>query len=374
VLQNSWLFPHRPFDAAGFLTRIGSPRLHDMPLADWIPDAAQAYNIREEWLLGLIQKEQSGLTEDTLSQHARDWLCGYGYTEGPIYSRYRGAKNQVYSAARGLRRYLTPSDSLYVGDWVDTPRTFDGETRVVRNLAEACALQYTPHWSTLQTVERIWRTYGFEDSEGMASLEDVARVAEAAGRAGDAGKSRYEHNGIIFDLDERGYCARFVRQVHEAALNTGAWNWPHNAPHARAMERKLEAAGLRVTDPKPGDIVAVNGGGGQYGHIAIFIGGGRIAENTSSTSRGPGTTISALSDVASRVTGYYRAAPEAVGGYPPEITVVALPGYEHTAPARLIDDEYHVRLRDVAKLMERELATEHIKSQKKAYLKEAAND
>jgi hypothetical protein len=62
---------------------------------------------------------------------------------------------------------------------------------------------------------------------------------------------------------------------------------------------------------------------------------------------------------------------ETVTGFPPEITVVALPGHENNVPAKLVDNEYCVTLRNVAKLMGRKLAVQHIKTQKKAYIEEA---
>ena len=142
----------------------------------------------------------------------------------------------------------------------------------------------------------------------MANTDDVARVARQAGEAGDLGHSSVVINYIRFNLKERGYCARFVRQVHEAATGCGVWNWKYNAASARAMEAKLKADHCAVTtNPVPGDIIAVNGGAFWAGHIGVYIGNGLFAENTSSKVRGPGTTISRVADVANRVTGYYRA-------------------------------------------------------------------
>ncbi len=143
----------------------------------------------------------------------------------------------------------------------------------------------------------------------MATLADVAGIARLAGEAGKRGDRTYSHNGVTFDLRTGGYCARFVRQVHESIMGLPPMSWAFAAPTARIMENLLRAAGRRVTGaPRPGDIMAVNGGSGSYGHIGIYLGGGLFAENTSS-SRGPGTTLSSVSLVQSRVTGYYRALP-----------------------------------------------------------------
>ncbi len=147
----------------------------------------------------------------------------------------------------------------------------------------------------------------------MPTTSDIARIAREAGEAGKRGDRTYSHNGVIFDLRKGGYCARFVRQVHESVLGLPPMSWAFAAPTARVMENLLRAAGRQVTGaPRPGDILAVNGGSGSYGHIGIYLGGGLFAENTSSA-RGPGTTISNVSLVQSRVTGYYRALPLPTG-------------------------------------------------------------
>ncbi len=384
-LQDSWLFPHRTFDVRAFFARIKSPRLADMPdLPAWIDEAARQHDLRAEWLCGLVQKEQSALTKRTLSQHGRDWLCGYGYTEGPVYVQFKGARNQVFSAARGLRRYLTPGDSLYVGNRVGKPwRDLDGNTGTIRNLAEACALQYTPHWSTLTTVERIWREFGFEDGgEAMPTTEDVAKIARdicalyAAGKRGE-----FFIGKIKFELTDVAYCSEFVRECCEAAAKT-ADHGPLSARYfggsAKETEAKLKARGTKIAEASavPGDVVCFNAGNaGPYGHIGIHLGGGQFAENTSSTGRGPGFVISGYSEIGrGRISGFYHL-PEFARtpdtAFPPEITVVALPGFANAVPAKLVDNEYCVTLRDVAKLMGRKLAVQHIKTQKKAYIEEA---
>jgi len=155
----------------------------------------------------------------------------------------------------------------------------------------------------------------------MATTADVARVARQAGEAGDRGFVGVIINGIDFDLDERGWCAKFVRQVFEAATGCGERQWPYSARNAKLMEAKLKADDLAVLNPVAGDIIAINRSSGIFGHIGVYLGDGWFAENTSSTSRGPGTTISPVSAVASRVTGYYRAVPLA-----DTLKVVLLPG------------------------------------------------
>jgi hypothetical protein len=165
----------------------------------------------------------------------------------------------------------------------------------------------------------------------MATKEDVVRIARETVRQRKLGKQDWECNGVVFDLETGGYCARFVRQCHDAALGQGEWAWAYKAPTAWDMEIVLKAAGLRTENPQPGDIVCVNGDGCRPGHIAIYLGDEQIAENTSSGTRGdpqaPGTKISPLSAVASRITGYYACLPPAAPtGYEPGAITIEVVG------------------------------------------------
>ena len=165
----------------------------------------------------------------------------------------------------------------------------------------------------------------------MATKNDVFKIALQAARQHQLGDNRWEHNGIVFILNVGGYCARFVRQSYEAALNSGEFVWNFIAPSAREMERKLRDAGLKTNNPEPGDIICLNNQDYWAGHIAIyagFINGVKsIIENTSSSKRGnpqsAGTKITPLSDVIDELSGYYAALPADVkkGYYPGNIKV-----------------------------------------------------
>jgi len=202
----------------------------------------------------------------------------------------------------------------------------------------------------------------------MATTADVARVARQAGEAGDRGFVGIIINKINFDLNERGWCAKFVRQVHEAATGCGPGNWPYQAANAKLMEEKLEADGLAVLNPVAGDIIAINRSSGIFGHIGVYLGDGWFAENTSSASRGPGTTISPVSAVAARVTGYYRAVP-----LEDALKVVLLPG-DALIPcgAEVEDGVTRCDLRPLAEALGYEVH-DHIDDQGKVYLRKGAD-
>lgn len=178
----------------------------------------------------------------------------------------------------------------------------------------------------------------------MTYRDEVADVAYAAATAHVKQGARSwlcAKTGAVFNLVENGYCARFVRMTHECAEGLDAFDWPYSAPDARAMEAKLKANG-RACEPSPGAVIAMNGTSYSHGHIGIYLGevygreGLWIAENTSSTSRGPGTVISPLSAVAGIVTGYYSALSKRPAVLPDDGRVVILPGSDHWVEARMV--------------------------------------
>lgn len=152
-------------------------------------------------------------------------------------------------------------------------------------------------------------------------IVEIARAAAIAHKRGEKyvkiGRTSFLV-GPVYGSNGRakGYCARFIRQLHECALGLRSFEWAYRAGDTKQMESNLYRAGLRVEKPEPGDIVALNKDSGPYGHIAIWLGGGLIAENTSSGRRGkprePGTKITPFSKaLRARVTGYYAAMPAA---------------------------------------------------------------
>jgi len=142
----------------------------------------------------------------------------------------------------------------------------------------------------------------------MATKGDVARIAKRVAVAHAAGHRYVMESGVLFDTAKCGYCTRFVRQVHEAAMGLPAFSWEFAAPDARACEAKLKAARKETAEPEPGDIICMNKTRHRHGHIGIFL-GGIIAHNTSSRRWGPGTVITPLAEVEHLVSGYYAVLP-----------------------------------------------------------------
>lgn len=160
-----------------------------------------------------------------------------------------------------------------------------------------------------------------------AVITRVGEIAYSAARAHAAGAETYtahqhaDGTGVsqVLDLVTGGMCNRFVRQVYEVALGIPEQTWPYRAGRAIWTIDSLEAAGLGIgpgleSDLLLGDIVGIHTG--KFGHIAIYVGDGMVAENTSSKTRGNprkiGTKLTPCEDLWDRVTGIYRLANTAI--------------------------------------------------------------
>jgi hypothetical protein len=191
----------------------------------------------------------------------------------------------------------------------------------------------------------------------------INRVVEIAIEAAKAHKSgdetylatEYAHgNGVAdrLNLTEGGMCNRFVRQVFEVALGLDEQTWPYRAGRAIWTIDSLQAAGLGIkernaADLKPGDIVGIHTG--TFGHIAIYIGGGLIAENTSSSTRGTprraGTKLTPYEALSGRVTHVFRLAETGIIVVRQSVTAGAV---EVTRRAQLINGEAWGPVREMA--------------------------
>jgi len=186
-----------------------------------------------------------------------------------------------------------------------------------------------------------------------------ADVAEAVVAARKRGETSPVVNGVRFDTEEKGYCSRFVRLCHQAAgLHTGLFGCCANT-----TGDNLREYGKAVTVPRRGDItVWTNSGyrcsvcGQNVYHIAVYLGGARYAENTSSGSRGDprkaGTKISTFPEIGrTRVWGHFSLQP------PVEKPQVVLMPEGTVVECRLTfeNDRARVDLRPLAEALGREV-------------------
>lgn len=193
-----------------------------------------------------------------------------------------------------------------------------------------------------------------------ARINRVVEIAIEAAKAHKVGDetylaTEYAHgNGVAdrLNLVEGGMCNRFVRQCFEVALGLDEQTWPYRAGRAIWTIDSLEAAGLGIkernaADLKPGDIVGIRGG--TFGHIAIYVGDGLVAENTSSDTRGTprckGTKLTPYSDLRERVTHVFRLAETGIVVVRQSGTAGAV---EVTRRAQLINGEAWGPVREMA--------------------------
>lgn len=185
----------------------------------------------------------------------------------------------------------------------------------------------------------------------VSRVVDIGVNAAKAYRAGARSYTAHQHadgTGVsqVLDLSEGGMCNRFVRQCFEVALGIPEYTWLYRAGRAIWTLDSLDAAHKRVAAGgeglQPGDIVGIHKG--TYGHIAIYVGDGMVAENTT---RGTpaGTKLTPYEELADRVTGIYRLAE-------PGITIVrhsAKAGdVTLTTDARMIDGRAWAPVREMA--------------------------
>jgi hypothetical protein len=230
MIPNDWLFPYVHLDVPAYLSAAKSPRASDLPeFAEWISDAAQETDLNPRWLLMVAEKEQSFITRKADGsagwKRALNYTLGYGATDSHDIPKYKGTKNQVFSAARGLRGYLTKGSSLYVGDMVGKPFICLDGNYTPTTLAGAAAVQFTPWikylpdnlsvWSALRSkAPSIWdeRTsggLGYADGPITIKVADTPYPGELRGGVAYQGAMpvrMYEKvGGQVFDhiADER---------------------------------------------------------------------------------------------------------------------------------------------------------------------------
>lgn len=393
-------------DVQRFLQFLSSPRLKDVPdFAAWVQEAAKKYDINPRMLLAIAQKEQSFLTRPAGGkgwQRALDYTMGYGATDSGDIAKYKGTRNQVFSAARGLREYRQRGlTAAMVGKPLgrSLPGISDELTAqiVPENEATAALYLYTPHRSGALGFAQVWtwlreREEAWKKAIGGATAGQPApgQVAEAAGerpaararvvaiakrvaRAREDGIEQLTINGISFEPKESGYCAEFVREVHEAALGLPAHTWSFGAASAREMEKKLKAAGKQIPaeQRQPGDIVAFNRlWPSRWGHVAIYLGRDARGQDLVAEDGSRGITINPIGSRAAHISGWYSVLPPEPAGYADgPVRVVLLPESKVVdCDAQLEGGRVRCDLRPLAQTLGYEVHDE-IPLQRKVYLR-----
>lgn len=364
VLPDSVMFGFRDFDVQGFLEGINSPRLGEryrpgirMPgdagltLAELVLKVCKEHDANPMGLLAKLQGETSFLT--ARKPPGKGYLApmGYGCPDGGADppAKWAGPYNNIEAAAKWWGGFRSSN-----WDWARRLREgmpvnvaasgqpFHRAVVIPRSIAEVAYLLYTPHvysvhdfWGLLDRHRPLTIGEAGTMPTGGPTTKDMAEVALAAGSAGESGQNNHRDSGVTFNLQERGMCQRFARQVTAAALKrhypeVDEWDHqviPHSAASAKKAEQRLLAGSTstlcpvqRVQVPTPGCLGYCRNNG-PYGHVVVFLGRGEVAENTASRRRGPGTVLSALEDI-SGITSWWRILPRGATNLVDDLKVV----------------------------------------------------
>lgn len=132
------------------------------PASDIIYDAAQYYQISPKFLIVLLQKEQSLVTDSDPSQGQYDWATGYGVCDScsksdPDIQKFKGFFNQLNWASKRNRQYINEA-----GRWqfqVGGTYLIDGVLVTMENQATVNLYTYTPHIHGNELFHDLWHRW-----------------------------------------------------------------------------------------------------------------------------------------------------------------------------------------------------------------------
>lgn len=133
-----------------FLIKKGSElavlKYNGKSIAKIIYEAAQKYDINPKLIIATAQKEQSVITDSSLSDYQKKYLMGYAVFDrfNPIQYKYQGIYKQIDSATWQFRQYIDNPD-YYGYQKGKTKITSDGYVVTPKNDATAGLYNYTPH-------------------------------------------------------------------------------------------------------------------------------------------------------------------------------------------------------------------------------------
>ncbi len=123
-----------------------------------IYDVSRVYKINPKYVLVLLQKEQSLITDPNPSQGQLDWATGYGCPDsGGCNPKYKGLANQIDWGTGGTRYYLDhPEEFKYqVGQTYE----IDGQKVTIANNATRALYIYTPHIHGNKILHTLWNKW-----------------------------------------------------------------------------------------------------------------------------------------------------------------------------------------------------------------------
>jgi hypothetical protein len=178
-------------------------------------NTAQKFDINPQFLLVLLQREQSLITDPNPSQKQLDWAMGYAICDScsmndPGVQKYRGFAEQVYYAAKRIREsYLADLDmngKTISGMGPEITKSIDNTSVTPTNNATAVLYTYTPHLHGNQNFVAIWHRWFVRNYPTGSLLQDNITGEKWLIQFGDkrlitsqtAFLTRYDPNRVIF--------------------------------------------------------------------------------------------------------------------------------------------------------------------------------
>jgi hypothetical protein len=148
IIPDSIFRKYNHMDIEDFFQKINSPlkgyKVDGELVSSIIEKVCREEEIDPRFILTKLQVEQS-LLHTTPTREKLDWALGFGCLDsGNWLEQFRGFSKQVKAAARGIKSYLVPSDTHYIGDLLNKKhQVSDGEVKC-KNAATAALYRYTP--------------------------------------------------------------------------------------------------------------------------------------------------------------------------------------------------------------------------------------
>ena len=128
-----------------------------------IYNATNQYKINPQYLIVLIQKEQSLITDPNPTQRQLDWATGFAICDNcskddPYLQKYKGFYNQVFYAAQRNRFYIENNDLIWLFQ-INQEYNIDGKKITPLNQATVNLYNYTPHYNGNYNFWKIWQKW-----------------------------------------------------------------------------------------------------------------------------------------------------------------------------------------------------------------------
>jgi len=128
-----------------------------------IYQAARSYKINPQYLLTLLQKEQSLITDPSPSQKQLDWATGFAICDScnmndPQLIKFKGLYNQIFYAAQRNRFYINNKEEKWLFQ-IDKTYNIDNSFVSPLNQATVNLYNYTPHINGNYNFWKIWQKW-----------------------------------------------------------------------------------------------------------------------------------------------------------------------------------------------------------------------